>query len=331
MTKGFNFDWLDDTDNSMVLLETHFSKILATKLKDKYLSNKKITEIIGNEKPYYQIKNSEPIRVKTLRKVITCLDLNSINISKNINYYNDKSPFTFKFPIDLDRKESAILIGAFMSDGNNNANHPFYCNKGCLKDKILNAVQTMLPRIPWEIRNEKHLRFHPVVSRTLLKLGVPIGDKILLNPKIPKFIYRNKIYKKEYLTQVFDDEGHAATRASRKIVMGRNVAVKNLPKNFVSILTYKKTRYLKEIPLEIKKIIDKQPPNLLKGEQELLIEFGIKSSMRLRCITKYLDRVSASWVIEISGKKNIEKFNNKIGFSHPDKIKKMKKYLEGYT
>jgi len=113
--------------------------------------------------------------------------------------------------------------------------------------------------------------------------------------------------------------------------MGRNVAVKNLPKNFVSILTYKKTRYLKEIPLEIKKIIDKQPPNLLKGEQELLIEFGIKSSMRLRCITKYLDRVSASWVIEISGKKNIEKFNNKIGFSHPDKIKKMKKYLEGYT
>src|SRR3989344_9610532 len=97
MTKGFNFDWLDDTDNSMVLLETHFSKILTTKLKDKYLSNKKITEIIGNEKPYYQIKNSEPIRVKTLRKVITCLDLNSINISKNINTIMTNLPSLLNF------------------------------------------------------------------------------------------------------------------------------------------------------------------------------------------------------------------------------------------
>ena len=140
----------------------------------------------------------------------------------------------------------------------------------------------------------------------------------------------NGEYKKEYLTHAFDDEGHAPTKASRKIVQGRSVALKYLPEEFVSKLVYKDKNYFNSLPENIKNIVQKQPPKLLKGEKELLEEFGIVSSMRCRGVTKYLDRVSADWVIEIYGKGNISKFNIRVGFSHPDKVKQINFYLNSY-
>jgi len=165
------------------------------------------------------------------------------------------------------------------------------------------------------------------LSRLLLKLEVPEGNKTILNPKIPKLIYKNKKYKKEYLTQVFDDEGHAATKASRKIVLGRSVAINSLPNKFIKNLIYKKKIYFNSLPENIKDVVNKQPPNLLSMEYKLLKEFKIKSSIRCRGVTKYLDWVSTDWVIEIAGKENMGKFNKLIGFSHPDKIKQMNLYL----
>ena len=322
----FKFNWLDMADECMLLLDSNVATRLVSTLKKKYHTNEVIAKIIGNNMSIYRLKENTPIRVKTLKKILDCLNLSYTSYDKNVHYHSDKSVYTTRFPIVFDKVESAILIAAFMSDGNNQSEHPFYCNTDFLGDKILHAVQTFFPSIPHEIRDEK-LRFHPLLSHLLLKLGVPIGDKILLNPKIPEIVYKKKEYKVAYLTQIFDDEGHAPTTASRKIVLGRSVSLNGLPKEFSSTLIYKKKLMFNSLPESIKYIVSKQPPNLLKGEYELLKEFGIKSSLRCRGITLYLDRISADWVVEIAGKKNISKFNKDIGFSHPDKVKKTKIYI----
>lgn len=322
----FEFNWFDMEDKCMLLLNSKVAFELASKLKKKYHTNKAIAEIIGNNKSIYRLRKSAPIRVKTLKKVLDCLKIDYRYYDKKVNYYSDKSAYTVIFPIAFDKVESAIIIAAFMSDGNNQSEHPFYCNLGFLGNKVLQSVQTLLQNIPHEVRDDK-LRFHPLLSPLLLKLGVPIGDKILLNPKIPYLVYKKKEYKKSYLTQIFDDEGHAPTKAGRKIVLGRSVALRGLPKEFSSALVYKKKIMFNSLPDHIKIIVSKQPSNLIKGEHELLKEFEIKSSLRCRGITLYLNSVSADWVIEIYGKENIGKFNKDIGFSHPDKIEKSKRYV----
>ena len=323
------FHWFSNLNESMMLLNPVISKKLYVIIREKYKYNE-VIEKFRDISFLYQLRYNKPIRVKTLKNILATFNLDYTIYDKHIKYYcGNKIKFSINFPIDLDKKESAILIGAFMSDGNNQPQHPFYCNLSSLRKKILKSAQTFLPNIPYEVRDEK-LRFHPILSRILLKLGVPIGNKTILNPKIPRFIYTKKEYKKEYLTQIFDDEGHAPTRISRKMVLGRSVALNNLPGDLVRNLIYNKKVYFNSLSTYIKEIVNKQPPNLLKGEYELLRYFGIKSSMKCRGITKFLGTISADWVIDIYGKENISRFNKCIGFSHPDKIKQINLYLESY-
>ena len=182
MNNTLDFHWFENPDEVLILLEQSISKGLALKLKERYGYNKYILKAIRIKdiKFFYQLKENKPIRIKTLKKILNSLNLNYVdsNLVKAIG--GSKFVFNAKFPIDLNKKESAILVAAFMSDGNNQSNHPFYANTDFLGDKILKTVQTFFPNIPWEIRNEK-LRFHSILSRLLLKLEVPIVDKVLLN------------------------------------------------------------------------------------------------------------------------------------------------------
>jgi len=274
-----------------------------------------------------QLLNNKPIRVKTLKKILNLLKKDYSSFNRHIKTLGrGKHAFSIKFPLNLDNIDSAILVAAFMSDGNNQAEHPFYANQGFLGYKIIKATQTIIANIPWEFRNDK-VRFHRILSLILTKLGVPKGNKTKLNPKIPCLIYKSEEYKKAYLTQIFDDEGHAATRKSRKIVLGRSVAVESLSIEFTESLTYKEKNYYNSLPEEIKIIVSQQPPNLLLMEFDLLNEFGIKSNMRCRGLTKYLETISADWVIEIAGIENLNRFHTNIGFSQPEKITQMEAYL----
>ncbi|HLC57462.1 MAG TPA: hypothetical protein VJH95_02740 [Candidatus Nanoarchaeia archaeon] len=321
------FHWYQHSDKALIQISLKESQLLAKALKERIGFNTEFKTCGLGTGSYYSLLKGKPVRISTLKKILQFFSFDFNDYNKDILSIGG-SKFLFKavFPINLDRVESTILIGAFLSDGNNQKQHPFYANTDFLGEKILKNVQALIPGIPWEIRNGK-LRFHPILSRLLLKLGVPFGDKILLNPKIPQFIYAREKYKKAYLTQIFDDEGHAPTKASRKIVLGRNVALRGLPKEFTSTLVYTKRVTFNSLPEYIKTIVSRQPPNLLNGEYELLKEFGIKSSLRCRGVTLYLDRVSADWVVELAGKENINKFNKEIGFSHPDKVRRINEYL----
>lgn len=157
---------------------------------------------------------------------------------------------------------------------------------------------------------------------------MPYGCKSIINPTLPEIVKSNNKYMKIYLTQVFDDEGHAATKISRKIVLGRSVTLPNLPKGFTNTLHSCEKMYFNNLSNNIKKLILNNPPNLLREEGKLLYKFGINYSIRCRSLTKYLTRISTDWVLEIAGKENIRKFDKEIGFSDPDKIKKMFTYLK---
>ncbi|MFH1209255.1 MAG: hypothetical protein V1663_00490 [archaeon] len=328
MNKNLLFNWYENPDNILVLLEQKASKDLFLMLKQRYKSNKNISKMVGiDSKTLFYINQNKLIRLKTLKKILNNLKLDYNLYNQNIKGFGGvKDYLDLKFPINLNSINTPILIAAFMSDGHNEDQHPHYANTGFLGDKIINSAKSFIINIPYEFRNE-HVRFHPILGRILLKLGVPYGCKSRINPDVPKTIFSKREWMKQYLIQVFDDEGHAATKISRKIVLGRSVILINFPENFSRSMEFSEKIYFNNLPENIKNIVLKNPPKLLVSEQNILNKFGIRSSLRCRSICKYQTRVSSEWVVEISGKENIRNFNNKIGFSDPQKIEKMNFYL----
>lgn len=328
MNNKNTFNWYENPDEVLVKINKKSVNFIIKKINSKFNSIRDFVNYSKiNHKFIYQIKDDKPLRVKTLKNILKALNIN-FNLFNNEIKEIGGSKFTFKikFPIKLNKKEIAILVAAFMSDGNNQVEHPFYSNTGFLGDKIIKTVKKFIPNISYEIRDEK-IRFHSILGRILNKIGVPFGNKTIINPKIPKFIKLNRKLSKVYLIQAFDDEGHPATEISRKIVLGRSVAVKSLPNLFVENMPWKEKMYFNNLPDYIKKIVIKNPPRLLVDEHKLLKRLKINSSMRCRGLTKYEETNSADWVIEISGKENIRSFNNFIGFSQPEKIERMNQYL----
>jgi hypothetical protein len=324
------FHWYENFDDNLIQISKEGCNKIINTVRKKYLFKKTFDEESEiNNKTFYQIKKYKPIRIFTLKKILKTLELSYLSFDRYIIAIGSRDClFKIDFPLVLARKDVAILIGGFMSDGCNDKEHPFYANTGFLGNKMIKSAQNICPNISWEIRHEK-IRFHPILSRILLKLGVPCGRKVIFNPITPLFLWSNELWSKIYLTQIFDDEGHAVEPSSRKIVLGRSVALDNLPKDFIDNLPFKQKVYFNNLPKNIKNFIVKSPPLLLLSEYFMLKRFDINSSMRCRGITKYEKWISADWVIEIYGKENMKKFQDMIGFSEPSKINQMKMYIAG--
>lgn len=316
------FNWWENPDECLITIDKELLQIILNLIKEKFGDYKHFKNINNlSHKIIFQLKNKNTARIKSLKIILSSLNIKYSDCSKNIlKIGGSKYTFKINFPVNLNNSKFVILIAAFMSDGHNSQEHPFYANLGFLGEKIKNSANLVLPDLPYETRNEK-LRFHAMLGRMLYKLGVPYGCKTKINPFTPKFVYYNTDYSKIYLTQVFDDEGHAPTKTSRKIVLGRSCLI-NLEAelNYLSYVTYNQlTETQKQVVLD-------NPPNLLICEYFMLKKFGINSSIRCRKVTRYLKGISADWVIEIFGKGNIHKFNKNIGFSEPKKVKISENY-----
>ncbi len=322
------YNWYENPDDSLIKINKKAAGDIVNMIHFQFNSIKSfISSAKINNKSIYQLKKKQCIRLITLKKLLDTLNIGLDTFNDKIGAVGgSKYLFRTKFPIILNRVENAVLVAAFMSDGNNQREHPFYANVGFLGNKIIKSARKLVPNIPYEVRNGK-VRFHPILGRALNKTGVPYGNKTIINPKIPEFIMNNKELSRLYLIQSFDDEGHPAAIKSRKIVLGRSVAVRNLPSSFVQNMKFSKKVNFNNLPSDIKKIVVESPPALLSGESSLLKDFGINNSMRCRGLTKYEETISADWVIEIFSKENIRAFNRRLGFSSPEKVEKMKKYL----
>ncbi len=323
--------WYDEPDSCLIKLNSEYNNELINLIKQKYISLKKFfTKFAIDIDINLRMLKCSSITVRNLKKILNGLNLSYNVCERHIVAIGSRYPLNVAFPIKLNNLESALLVAAFMSDGHNEDQHPHYTNNSAfLNHKILSTALKLVPNLPWETRNDK-IRFHPFLGRILQKLGVPYGNKSMINPIVPSFIWSNIAYMKIYLTQVFDDEGHATTKESRKMVLGRSSVVNNLPKDFVDSLPHGKRIMFNQLPDNVKELIIKQPPMLLIGEYFLLKKLGIERKMRCRGIYKYQNNnVSADWVIELYGKENMRKFQETIGFSEPSKVKQMGLYLNG--
>lgn len=170
--------------------------------------------------------------------------------------------------------------------------------------------------------------FPSVIGDALELSGIPRGDKALINPFIPSDIILGvSDLKKYYLQQVFDDEGSVSIekRAGGKVILSRsNIIGKN------SELKKRYTSNKKLNPCFLKKC-RKKINNLICGESLLLNSLGIETKLYTNGVWKNKKgTVSTQWRLEISTKKDLERFQNAVGFTLDDKKTKLKNLINNY-
>jgi len=197
-----------------------------------------------------------------------------------------------KLPFNLLTKYGAELVGYAMSDGcisRKDSRFTYASNDKKQLERVRYLVNRIFgkvrSRIEREEKNHFVLAFPPTVGRVLEKLGVPKGNKSVINPKLPEWI---KSYgSNEYLKAVFTDEANSTLTVIKTqrhkywsillpITHGRARDItKTLDDKVLKTLELyvKKGEaiYLGKLPKEVKISIQRiKPPNLLVAEHELL-------------------------------------------------------------
>ena len=118
---------------------------------------------------------------------------------------------------------------------------------------------------------------------------------------VPSFI-DNKAKQREFLRALYDDEGCVALRIFRKTgEIKRNLTLSSNSLKFIE---------------EIKIILERS--------------FSIQSNKISRYVKKWNNKEFVNYVLSITGKDNFEKFQEHIGFTHPDKTKKLYSMIHSY-
>lgn len=222
-----------------------------------------------------------------------------------------------KFPIDFNCKKGFQIVSAILFDGGITANFiPIYVN---LEEKLIDKFVANIKKVigDFEITGnvKKKNNSENVYRITLPKvigyilsygLKVPIGNKTMRDPSIPRFVVNgNKKFQKAFLQQAFDDEGTVVLG----IKDGSGRAVRFSQSNS-----------------------EKIPPVRLTQLKRMLIRLNV-IALGPYFVSMYIDKEgnkSFSYSIQLSNFDSIKCFAKNVNFSLKRQRIKLKKVLNSY-
>ena len=225
-----------------------------------------------------------------------------------------------KLPFDFNNREGAYFLSAIFFDGGiDNQLKPHYGNLDLsMRKNIVKCAKSIFGEInSKEVNFERgaFVRFPKTIGIILnhcFCLG--FGNKIYCDNKIPEFVFElSKNAKSCFLRQAFDDDGSVSVNKKMIRIVGvKNVKKEHFHKNDTNF-------------------------NLLAGIRSLLNDFKIRpnsllieksfSNMGYRRAGEFYRHI---FTFSITGKENLERFYNLIGFNIPYKMKRLDSLLKSY-
>ncbi|MEM5794160.1 MAG: LAGLIDADG family homing endonuclease [Candidatus Aenigmatarchaeota archaeon] len=254
-----------------------------------------------------KIGQTKFIKWQILKKLIAITEISEEELEKHVVAIKggmSGKVTEVKLPI-IESPELALLVAKGMGDGSiekDTFRFSFWNNERKLVKEVCDCVNKAIGRTRGTIIKLKdgriQVKFCPFVGFVLHRAGVPVGNKTLQCFDVPEWIKNgSKEIKLSFLRGIFDDEGCV----KKKNKKSRSQAI---------IFAQGKL-------LELKGSLE----NFLCSIKEILSEFGIKSGK----ITKqeiFRDKRERNKIVlrfSVFGKKSLENFLNKIGFTHPKK------------
>lgn len=192
-----------------------------------------------------------------------------------------------------------------MGDGCVTDRYLRYCNKNNeLLSNFKRDLKTTFGQLHFiEGQVNSGTKFIQVQNKELInKLKSMVSDFRSGSLIMPSFV-KTKALKKEFIRAFFDDEGSVGFRIFRK-----TGEIKR------DIHTNSKSRKLLD---EMKIVLEK--------------DFKIKCNRLGKDTKKRQDRLFITWCLRITGRENLNKFKEEIGFTHPDKKRKFNLMLCSYN
>lgn len=365
-------NWYQLSNQTLLLLEDGLLRKLMLKAVYKAGSTYQLSKKLGlSAPPIYNLinkKNIEMVSVIKLKKLLKFLDIDLSEVNSKINMTKKGSVISINnplFPITLNNKEGAYLLGLIVSDGciyidkksRNQIRTKYAAGEEQSEIIFINTINKIYGDVHIQrefIRNCSILRIgSSIIGNSLIKAGVTIGRKAAFDPEVPWLIRKgSKEMKASYLRAAFDDESSVYKEKKRNcgyIILSRYKHLQNLSKSQkLELKVLDKLMKSRKFPtghvsktislnkainmIKNKKLITKLRtiPKLLQGESELLNEFGIDNRFFGRCLTKTdAGRYSVCTDLFINRKESLKKFYKHIGYSLDRKQEKLINLVEG--
>ena len=302
-------------------------------LLNKYLQNSPVLKEIN----WFDLSAGTNILLKNYPSQIKCLG-KLITIKRLISYFGkdnkineliigikpaqNKDIFSIRLPMNLNNLDYIKLYALMISEGSFKTEFSLNVPENEFHILFKNSLNNLFPdfKIKLDTNNEIKRSRAPALIRYLL----PFYDNL------PKILFNDKSFAKEYLKIVFEAEGSPIfnlSKSKKYIKLSRNSDVTNFFMNKAELIEGKRLfiNKIKDVYPEIFTKIMKHPNITLLGEHLLLkYHFDINSSIKLEsiCLNKVDNRcgkISAKWVLYIYAEE-IDKFIREIGFISKNKI-----------
>jgi len=266
----------------------------------------------------------------TVRRLLEKIGKNR-DIEKEINTIGRKL-IKIKFPIKLNNINYVRLYALMNSEGSTNTEFSIHVPEKefheLFKNSLINFFGEQMDKLIVCKKQRNILRSR---APTIIRFLLPIPSTI------PKLIFKNKKFSREYLRIVFEAEGSPIFVGNKRYIsLKRNSDISQFFNKNLSYPTEERI-YFKQLSKDYPSLAQKikENPNKITIGEKIIFKkyFDINTTILPECIrinkTNFRcgGKVSVRWNTYIYAR-NVNKFIEKIGFLSKSKIKKSMKMLK---